>query len=172
MPRYAIAATALAAGAFWLGACTEKEVKAQRPGPHEPTDVFGTIARTGKCATLVNALEVAGLADTLKGSGPFTIFAPTDDAFAALPKGELDRLLGRPEELKALLLRHVVPAMMPSSEVTWSTTIRTITGQRLVVTMEDGVESIDGARVIERDVAATNGVVHVIDAVITKADPR
>jgi len=172
MSRYATAAVALAAIAFWLGGCSEKEAKAQRPGPPEPTDVFGTIARTGRCTTLVNALEVAGLADTLKGPGPFTIFAPTDDAFAALPEGELDRLLGRPEELKALLLRHVVPAKMPSSEVTWSTTIRTITGQRLAVTVENGIESIDGARVIEQDVMATNGVVHMIDAVLTKTQVR
>jgi len=170
MSRYETAATALAAGAFWLGACTEKEVKAQRPGPPEPTDVFGTIARTGRCATLVNALEVAGLVDTLKGPGPFTIFAPTDDAFAALAEGELDRLLRRPEELRTLLLRHVVPAKMPSSEVTWTTTIRTITGRRLTVTVENGIESIDGARVIRRDLMATNGIVHVINAVLTRPE--
>ena len=99
MPRYAIAAAALATVSFWLSGCSEKEVKAQRPGP---TDVFDTIAGMGRCAALVNALQVAGLVDTLKGPGPFTIFAPTDDAFASLPEGELDRLLKRPEELKAI----------------------------------------------------------------------
>jgi len=172
MKTIIIATTALAAAALWLGGCAEKEVRAQRPESSEPTHVFGTIARAGRFATLVNALEVAGLVDTLRGPGPFTLFAPTDEAFAALPEGMLDRLLERPEELKALLLRHVVPAKMPSSEVIWTTTIRTIIGQRLTVTVENGIESIDGAHIIERDLMATNGIVHGIDGVLANTEAR
>ena len=178
MTGYGTAATTMAAVAFLFVGCAEKEVKAERPGaeeaidleetvaPEAPADVFTTLVRTGRCGTLVEALEKAGLSGTLTGPGPFTLFAPTDDAFAALPEGRLDHLMEHPEELKALLLRHVAPAKIPSSEVTWSNTIRTINGQKLVVVVEDGIERIDGAVVIERDVMATNGVIHVIDAVL------
>ncbi|MHC5053151.1 MAG: fasciclin domain-containing protein [Planctomycetota bacterium] len=172
MTRYAIPAAVLAAAALWFVGCTEKEVKAERPEPEElvepegPADVFTTLVRGGRCSTLVEALEKSGLSETLRGPGPFTLFAPTDEAFAALPEGRLDYLMENPEELKALLLRHIAPAKIPSSEVTWSNTIRTIAGQKLVVIVEEGIERIDGAVVLERDMMATNGVIHVIDAVL------
>jgi uncharacterized surface protein with fasciclin (FAS1) repeats len=178
MTRWGIAATTVAVAALMFVGCAEKEVKAERPGPEEvveleeaiapeaPADVFTTLVRVGRCGTLVAALEKTGLSETLMGPGPFTLFAPTDDAFAALPEGRLDYLMEHPDELKALLLRHVAPAKIPFSELTWSNTIRTINGKKLVVVAEDGIERIDGAVVIQRDVMATNGVIHVIDAVL------
>jgi len=172
MTRYAMATIAVTTASLWIGGCTEKEVKAEKLGPgdvmktQEPADVFATIVRQGRCSTLVRALRATGLAETLTGPGPFTVFAPTDEAFAALPEGRLNYLMERPEELKAILLGHIAPARIPSSEITWSKTIRTITGQRLAVTVEDGIERIDGAVVVERDVMATNGVVHIVDALV------
>ena len=161
-------AVAGAAVAIWSAGCAEKEIKAERPEPVELVDVFATVARDGGCRTLVTAIEAAGLAETLKGPGPFTLFAPTDEAFATLPEGTLEYLLENPEELKAVLLRHVAPAKIPSSEVTWSNTIRTIGGKRLEVTVVNGLERIDGALVLRRDIFATNGVVHVIDAILAE----
>jgi uncharacterized surface protein with fasciclin (FAS1) repeats len=176
MTRYIIAATALVIAALSFGGCREREVRAGRLGKDEimeteaPAEVFTTLVRMGRCATLVKALEVAGLAETLSGPGPFTLFAPTDEAFAALGEGRLDYLFEHPEELKAVLLRHIVGAKISSSEVAWSNTIRTITGQKLAVTVVAGTERIDGAMILERDMMATNGVIHSIDAVLTRSE--
>ena len=159
-------AAALTAAALVSSGCAEKEVRAERPEPVKLTDIFTTLASTERYDTLVMAIERAGLAETLMGPGPFTLFAPDNEAFASLPRGRLDYLMEHPEELKELLLHHVAPAKIPSSEVTWSQTIRTIGGQKLAVTVKRGVERIDGAAVLERDMMATNGVIHIIDTVL------
>jgi uncharacterized surface protein with fasciclin (FAS1) repeats len=159
-------AAALTVVALVSSGCKEKEVRAERPEPVELTDIYTTLVRTERYETLVTAIEKAGLAETLKGPGPFTLFAPDNEAFAQLPRGRLDYLMEHPEELKKLLLHHVAPAKILASEVTWSLTIRTIGGDKLKVTVKRGVERVDGAAVLVRDMMATNGVIHIVDTVL------
>jgi uncharacterized surface protein with fasciclin (FAS1) repeats len=121
-------------------------------------------------STLVAAVSAAGLAETLSGTGPFTVFAPTNEAFAALPAGLLDKLL-LPENkdvLTKILTYHVVAGNVPSSAVT-AGKVPTVEGSEATITTDGGIK-IDGATVVTPDVAASNGVIHVIDAVIVPAD--
>ena len=131
-------------------------------------DIVDTAVAAGSFNTLATALKAAGLVDTLKGKGPFTVFAPTDDAFAKLPAGTLDDLL-RPEnkgKLVSVLTYHVVPGAVDSGEVAKMTSAKTVQGQSVKITTAGGVVTVDGARVVKADVAASNGVIHVIDSVI------
>jgi uncharacterized surface protein with fasciclin (FAS1) repeats len=125
----------------------------------------------GSFNTLAAALQAAGLIDALKGDGPFTVFAPTDDAFAKLPAGTLDSLLQpeNKETLKALLLYHVIPGKVMSSDISGSVAPETLEGTTISVVASDGGVSVNGANVIKADVEASNGVIHVIDAVISPA---
>ncbi|HEX6580010.1 MAG TPA: fasciclin domain-containing protein [Actinomycetota bacterium] len=123
-------------------------------------------------STLLQAVGSAGLAETLSGDGPFTVFAPTDDAFAALPEGTLQSLLApdQQDQLAGILTYHVVPAEVPASEVT-SGDVETVNGANLTVSVEDGTVTLeDGqgneALVTQTDIEASNGVIHVIDAVL------
>lgn len=119
--------------------------------------------------TLVAAVQAAGLADTLSGDGPFTVFAPTDAAFAALPDGTLDSLL-QPEnrdQLAAILTYHVVPGKVMSGDLAGKTTeATTVQGQAVTIDAMGGGVSVEGASVVQADIEATNGVIHVIDQVI------
>ena len=114
--------------------------------------------------TLVTALKAAGLVDTLKGDGPFTIFAPTDAAFEALPEGTLESLLADKEKLTAVLTYHVVPGKMMASDVVGESTLTTVQGGTLSVDASNGVQ-VGGATVVATDVVGSNGVIHVIDSV-------
>ena len=131
-------------------------------------DIVDTAAGAGQFKTLVAAIEAAGLVDTLKGDGPFTVFAPTDEAFAKLPAGTVDDLL-KPEnkdKLVAILTYHVVPGKIMSADIAGkSTAVKTVQGDTLDVDATNGVK-VDKAEVVKADIDATNGVIHVIDSVV------
>lgn len=146
------AATAVATAAF---AGTEK-------------DIVDTAVDAGAFTTLVAAAEAAGLVDTLKGDGPFTVFAPTDDAFAALPAGTVEGLLEDPEALAAILTYHVVPGKVMSTDLSNDMTTATVNGADVTIMTEGGV-MVNEANVVTADVEASNGVIHVIDKVILPA---
>lgn len=131
-------------------------------------DIVDTAASAGQFKTLVAAIEAAGLVDTLKGDGPFTVFAPTDEAFAKLPKGTVDDLLKpeNKEKLVAILTYHVVPGKIMSGDIAGkSKAVKTVQGDTLDVDATDGVK-VDEAQVVKADIGATNGVIHVIDTVV------
>jgi uncharacterized surface protein with fasciclin (FAS1) repeats len=111
------------------------------------------------------ALQAAGLVDTLKGQGPFTVFAPTDEAFAKIPKADLDALLKDKAKLTRVLTYHVVPGKVMAADVAKLSEAKTVEGQSVKIDTSAGVK-VDGASVIKADVAASNGVIHVIDSVI------
>lgn len=131
-------------------------------------DVVDTAVGAGSFRTLTSAVEAAGLTATLRGEGPFTVFAPTDAAFAALPAGALDGLTKDLPALRAVLTYHVVAGRVLSSDLTPGThAVRTVEGRSLtVVKAADGSITVNGAKVVGRDVVAGNGVIHVIDAVV------
>jgi transforming growth factor-beta-induced protein len=141
------------------------------PAPAASTAAAGDIVATAKAsgtfATLLKAAQAAGLVDTLEGAGPFTVFAPTDDAFAALPAGTLDKLLADPAALKEVLLYHVVAGAVTADQVVGLTSATSVEGAPIAITVKDGkVYLNDAAQVVATDIAATNGVIHVIDHVI------
>jgi len=137
---------------------------------NEPADIVDTAVAADDFNTLVAAVQAADLVDALKGEGPFTVFAPTDEAFAALPEGTVDTLLmpENLEQLQAVLTYHVVPGSYISDSVDpGSYDLETLQGTTVnVVVGEDGSVTVDGANVITADIEASNGVIHVIDAVI------
>jgi uncharacterized surface protein with fasciclin (FAS1) repeats len=130
----------------------------------EPT-IVEVAQEDGRFTTLVAALEAADLAETLQGEGPFTVFAPTDDAFAALPEGTVEALLDDIPTLTDILLYHVVEGQVPSSTVVGLSSADTLLGQPVVVNASDGVR-INDAEVIIPDIEASNGVIHVLDSVL------
>ena len=130
-------------------------------------DIVDTAIGAGNFTTLVAAVEATGLVETLKGAGPFTVFAPTDAAFAALPAGTVEDLL-KPEnkdKLVAILTYHVVPGKVMSTDLTEGMTAATVQGANVTITLEGGPK-VNGAVISGPDVAASNGVIHVIDSVI------
>lgn len=152
----ALAAVVLVAGAT---------VKAQAP-----KDIVDTAVAAGSFKTLAAALKAAGLVDTLKGAGPFTVFAPTDEAFAKLPKGTVEDLL-KPEnkaKLTAILTYHVVPGNVMAAQVVTMNgkEAKTVNGQSVKISVNGKTVMVDGAKVVTTDVKASNGVIHVIDSVI------
>lgn len=131
-------------------------------------DIVDTAVAAGQFKTLAAALKAAGLIDTLKGAGPFTVFAPTDEAFAKLPKGTVEDLL-KPENkarLAAVLTYHVVPGKVLAADVVKVKEARTVQGSSLKVNANAGKVTIDNANVVKTDIAASNGVIHVIDTVV------
>lgn len=160
----ALAITALlGTGAVWqqAHAATTENAKSK--------DIVETAVGAGSFTTLVKALEAADLVDALKGEGPFTVFAPTDEAFAALPAGTVEDLL-RPEnkeKLRAILLYHVVSGKYKAADVVKlnGQEVKTLQGDKVKIKAKTGV-MVDKARVVKTDVMASNGVIHVIDAVI------
>lgn len=131
-------------------------------------DIVDTAVAAGSFTTLAAALQAAGLVDTLKGSGPFTVFAPTDAAFAKLPAGTVETLL-KPEnkaKLQAVLTYHVVPGSVSSKQVVKLDSAKTVNGQSIAIRTANGSVMIDEAKVVQADIAASNGVIHVIDTVI------
>ena len=128
-------------------------------------DIVDTAAAAGSFNTLLAAATAAGLVDTLKGDGPFTVFAPTDDAFAALPEGTVEALLADPEALAGILTYHVVPGAVMSTDLVDDMKAGTVTGAEITIDLDDGV-MVNDATVVAADVEASNGVIHVIDKVI------
>lgn len=181
-------AAVIAATALTLAACggssdeaetaTSEEVVAEETTEEmteeAPAESAGTIvdvaSNTEGFSTLVAAVSAADLVETLNGEGPFTVFAPTDDAFAALPPGVLDALLlpENKETLAKILTYHVVPGTVLAADVT-DGEVATVEGQNITLSTADGV-TVNGAKVVQADVMADNGVIHVIDAVILPPD--
>ena len=129
-------------------------------------DIIETAAAAGSFTTLAAAIEAAGLTETLKGEGPFTVFAPTDEAFAKLPEGTVDALLEDKAKLTAILTYHVVPGNVMSQDVAGMSSAKTVNGQELSIKAKDGKVKVDKATVTTTDIAASNGVIHVIDQVL------
>ena len=127
-------------------------------------DIVDTAVAAGKFNTLATALKAAGLVDTLKGPGPFTVFAPTDEAFAKIPKADLDALLKDKAKLTAVLTYHVVPGKVMAKDVK-AGKVKTVQGSELTLGTTGGV-TVDAAKVVQADIAASNGVIHVIDSVV------
>jgi uncharacterized surface protein with fasciclin (FAS1) repeats len=144
-------AIALAAAALTTGALAK--------------DIVDTAVSAGTFKTLATALQAAGLVDTLKGPGPFTVFAPTDDAFTKIPKADLDALLRDKAKLTAVLTYHVVPGRVVAADVKPGA-VKTAQGQALTVKTDGGKVMVDGATVTKTDILASNGVIHVIDSVV------
>lgn len=131
-------------------------------------DVVDIAAGSEDFSTLVAAVKAAGLVETLKGEGPFTVFAPTNDAFAKLPAGTVESLL-EPEnkdKLVAILTYHVVPGKVMAKDVVTLTEAATVQGNKVSISVNDGTVKVDNANVIQTDIKASNGVIHVIDQVI------
>lgn len=131
-------------------------------------DIVDTAVSAGNFKTLAAALQAAGLVDTLKGPGPFTVFAPTDEAFAKLPAGTVDDLL-KPEnhdKLVAILTYHVVPGKVMAKDVVKLHEAKTVNGKDVKIMTEGGKVMVDNANVVKTDIACSNGVIHVIDSVI------
>jgi len=132
------------------------------------SDIVDTAASAGSFKTLVAAIKAADLVDTLKGPGPFTVFAPSDEAFAKLPAGTLDSLL-LPEnkaKLQSILTYHVVSGRVGSDQVVNLTSAKTVQGNDLKISQNAGTVMVDGAKVVQTDIACSNGVIHVIDTVM------
>ena len=127
-------------------------------------DIVDTAVAAGQFKTLATALQAAGLIDTLKGKGPFTVFAPTDEAFAKVPKADLDALLKDKAKLTAVLTYHVVPGKVMAADVK-AGKVKTVQGGELTVATTGGV-TVNSARVLKTDIVADNGVIHVIDSVV------
>ena len=137
-------------------------------------DIVETAIAAGSFNTLAKALKAADLVDTLKGQGPFTVFAPTDEAFAKLPPGTLNDLL-KPEnkqKLQRILTYHVVPGRVSSADVVKLHTAKAVSGDTIDINANGGTVRVDNARVVKTDIAASNGVIHVIDTVIIPHDSK
>src|SRR5215207_6759489 len=127
-------------------------------------DIVDTAVAAGSFKTLAKALTAAGLVDTLKGAGPFTVFAPTDEAFAKLPAGTVESLLKpeNKEKLTAILTYHVVAGKVMAADVVKLTEAKTVQGGKVKIEVKDGKVKVDGANVVKADIATSNGVIHVI----------
>jgi transforming growth factor-beta-induced protein len=141
-----------------------------RPAAGE-ADIVTTAVNAGQFKTLASLLQAAGLVDTLKTGGPFTVFAPTDAAFAKVPKATLDALAADPAKLKAVLLYHVVAGNVPASEVVKLMSAKTLNGADVAIKVENGSVFVNGAKVTTPDVMASNGTIHVIDTVLLPPAP-
>lgn len=149
----------------WAGGYGHSQYKMDSP---EARDIVDTAVSAGSFNTLVKAVQAAGLADTLKSDGPFTVFAPTDEAFKKLPEGTLENLL-KPEnksQLQAILTYHVLPGRIMSAEAATVSSAKTVNGKSFQIAKSSDGLMVDKAKVIKADIMASNGVIHVIDQVI------
>lgn len=167
--NHAINKTILAVAAATLIALSSATI-AGHHGENEAKsgDIVDVAVSAGQFNTLAVALEAAGLVDTLKGDGPFTVFAPTDAAFAKLPAGTIDTLL-KPEnkdQLIAILTYHVVPGNVMAADVVNLSSATTVNGADVAITVDNGNVRVNNATVVKTDIGASNGVIHVIDTVI------
>jgi uncharacterized surface protein with fasciclin (FAS1) repeats len=156
-----------------IAACGTASEEAASPSPTpSPSmaqkDIVDTAVEAGSFTTLVTAVQAAGLEETLRGEGPYTVFAPTDDAFAAVPKETLDALLADPKgALTDVLTYHVVPGKVMSTDLSDGMMAETVNGESLKITIEDdGTVMVNDAKVVTADIETANGVIHVIDAVM------
>jgi uncharacterized surface protein with fasciclin (FAS1) repeats len=158
-------AAVLAAVGLFVAACGgEADETTTTTAPLK--DIVDTAVEAGSFTTLVAAVQAAGLVETLKGEGPFTVFAPTDEAFAALPEGTVEALLADIPALTDILLYHVVSGKVMAADVVNLTSATTVQGSDLAIVVTDGKVTINGVNVITTDIETSNGVIHVIDAVL------
>jgi uncharacterized surface protein with fasciclin (FAS1) repeats len=163
----------VAAVAIVVAACSSAATSAPKatptaaPSAAPAGDIVQVATAAGSFKTLLKAATAAGLVDTLKGAGPFTVFAPTDAAFAALPAGTLDALLKDPAKLKDILLYHVVSGKVTADQVVKLTSAPTVQGKAIKIAVKDGTVYLnDTVKVVTTDIPTSNGVIHVIDAVL------
>ena len=164
----------LFAGVLVLAACGDDDDTADAPaddtaeasGEEGPGTIVDVAVAAGDFTTLVSAVEAADLVETLSGDGPFTVFAPTDAAFEALPEGALDGLLADTEALAAVLTYHVVGDELLAADVVEATELATVNGAALPVVVDGDTVTVGGATIVTTDIEASNGVIHVIDAVM------
>lgn len=156
-------ALALTFAAFACGSSSKTTETASEVAPL--VDIVDTAVAAGNFTTLVKAVQAAGLVETLKGPGPFTVFAPTDEAFAKLPAGTLEGLLADKAKLTAVLTYHVVAGTVTAADVAGLKTAKTVQGAELAIDTSNGVK-INDATVIKADIKTSNGVIHVIDTVL------
>lgn len=150
------------------------QVMAQGYGQEKGKTIVEVAVEAGSFETLVQAVQAAGLVDVLNSEGPFTVFAPTDEAFAKLPEGTLEALLQDKEALTAVLTYHVLSGKMMAADVLAARQVRpeTVQGEALNVRVVDGSVKVDGGTVVQPDVEASNGVIHVIDTVVLPSSMR
>jgi uncharacterized surface protein with fasciclin (FAS1) repeats len=161
---YGLAVVALA----WLCVSSVRAADTCAASAAKPKDIVDTAVAAGSFKTLAAALGAGGLIDTLKGEGPFTVFAPTDDAFGKLPKGTVEDLL-KPEnkaKLVKILTYHVVPGKVMAADVVKLASAKTVEGSEVKISVAGGNVKVDNANVVKTDINTSNGVIHVIDAVI------
>jgi uncharacterized surface protein with fasciclin (FAS1) repeats len=159
----------LAAVALVVSACSTaaSPTPAPTPTPAPAGDIVVVATDAGVFGTLLKAATAAELVETLQSEGPFTVFAPTDEAFAALPEGTLEALLADPEALKKVLLYHVVEGKVTSDQIVGMTTATSVEGSPIAISVKDDTVYLnDSAKVVTADVMASNGVIHIIDAVL------
>ena len=165
MNRYVVLSLVLALGtvpAFAGGSCSRSSAtQAANSG-----DIVATASSVGSFNTLVAAVQAAGLVETLQSDGPFTVFAPTDEAFAKLPEGTIEALIADPDQLRAILLYHVVPGKVLAADVVNLDSATTAQGSDVEFVLADGGVRINNANVTATDIETSNGVIHVIDTVI------
>ncbi len=145
--------------------CAGSQVKTVALKKAAKSDIVDTAVGAGSFKTLATALKAAGLVDTLKGEGPFTVFAPTDEAFAKLPPGTVEALLQDKDKLTAVLTYHVVAGKVKAADVVKLESAKTVQGQSVAIDATDGVK-INDAEVVKADIDCSNGVIHVIDTVL------
>ncbi len=175
MFKAATLAIAVGVGSSALaGGHEQGEAKAHHgeTGAHPTMDIVHTAAANEQFSTLVAAVKAADLAGVLSGEGPFTVFAPTNAAFAKLPAGTVDSLLlpENKDRLAAILTYHVVPGVIHAKDVAGTSQVKTVEGSELEVTRAGDTVTINGAKVVTADIEASNGVIHVIDSVILPAE--
>jgi uncharacterized surface protein with fasciclin (FAS1) repeats len=162
MKRFLIlsAILALSASPAVAGSCSSSHSKVAS------ADIVDTASSAGSFNTLIAAAQAAGLVETLQSDGPFTVFAPTDEAFAKLPEGTVESLLADPDALREILLYHVVPGKVLAADVVMLKSATTAQGSDVDIVVADGGVRVNDANVVQTDIETSNGVIHVIDAVI------
>jgi uncharacterized surface protein with fasciclin (FAS1) repeats len=169
-PILAVAFVAMSAFALdaygWTPSCSaDRACASSAADQKKPKDLIDTAVAAGSFKTLAAALEAGGLIEALRAEGPFTVFAPTDEAFAKLPEGAVESLLKDKDKLRAVLTYHVVAGKVLAKDVVKLETAKTLQGQTVRIDAKDGVK-INAAKVVKADVPASNGVIHVIDSVL------
>jgi len=129
-------------------------------------NIVETAVGAGLFSTLVTAVKAAGLVETLSGPGPFTVFAPTDEAFAKLPAGTVEKLLQDKAKLASILTYHVVSGKYMAADVLKMSSLKSVQGQNITISLKDGAPMVDNAKIVKTDIVCSNGVIHVIDTVI------
>jgi uncharacterized surface protein with fasciclin (FAS1) repeats len=157
--RFAVAAAALAVGLVLAGGARDTRAA-------EGKDIVDTAVAAGQFNTLVTAVKEAGLVETLKGPGPFTVFAPTDAAFAKIPKAKLEALLQDKKALTSVLTYHVVAGKVQAADVVKLKSAKTVQGSDLKIRLAGDTVMVDNAKVVKTDIHTSNGVIHVIDTVL------